>query len=332
MSTSNRRPRSALSALLLVAGATGCGGDPEPDAYGNFEATEVVVSAETTGQIVRFEAVEGTYLAEGEVAALIDTTQLALEREQIEAQLDAVESRGTEAGEQQEVLQVQAEIARRAYERTRRLHSARAATSQQLDQAERDYRTLLAQIDATRAQRESVGREAASSAARVAQIADRIARGVVRNPRAGTVLTTYARSGEMVQPGQPLYRVADTDTLDLRAYVTGTQLARIRVGQPAEVRVDGGEGDLFALPGTVTWISSSAEFTPTPIQTRDERADLVYAVRVRVPNPDGMLKIGMPADVVFRAVGTAAEERPDGVRNEAGVTQEREDASAEGPS
>ncbi len=303
MTTSHRTVRPALTGLvtIAVAATAACGGDPAPDAYGNFEATEVVVSAETSGQILEFGPVEGMHLARGEVAALIDTTQLALERNQIEAQRDAVESRRTEVGEQLEVLQVQAEIAGRTYERTRRLHAARAATSQQLDQAERDYRTLLAQIEAARAQRQSVGLEASSGDARVAQIADRIARSVVRNPRAGTVLTTYARAGEVVQPGQPLYRIADLDTLDLRAYVAAPELAGIRIGQPAEVRVDAGDGGLRVIPGRVTWISASAEFTPTPIQTRDERADLVYAVRVRVPNPDGTLKIGMPADVVFRA-------------------------------
>src|SRR5690606_36426311 len=132
-------------------------------------------------------------------------------------------------------------------------------------------------------------------------------RSVVRNQRAGTVLASYALAGEVVQPGQPLYRIADLDTLDLRAYVTGGQLVRIRLGQRAEVRVEGGDGELLVLPGTITWISASAEFTPTPIQTRDERADLVYDIRVRVANPDGRLKIGMPADVVFREADPEAE-------------------------
>lgn len=291
--------RLATCALAGSLWLAGCQGAPEPDAFGNFEATEVVVSAESAGQIQRFLPVEGAHLPRGAVAVVIDTTQLALERRQIEAQRNAATSRRTEVGEQLRVLAVQSEIAQRAYERTRRLHEARAATSQQLDQAEREYRTLLAQIEAVRAQRESVGLDATSSEARVAQIDDRISRSVVRNPRAGTVLASYVRAGEVVQPGQPLYRIADLDTLDLRAYVTGGQLARIRLGQRAEVRVEGGEGELLALPGIVTWISASAEFTPTPIQTRDERADLVYAIRLRVANPDGRLKIGMPADVVF---------------------------------
>jgi HlyD family secretion protein len=233
------------------------------------------------------------WLGRGALAAVVDTTQLALERRQIQAQQEATAFRGVEATEQLQVLQVQLDIARRAYERTRRLFSARAATAQQLDQTEREFRTL----------------EASSAGARVAQIEERIARSVVRNPQPGTVLTTYANAGEVVQPGQPLYRIADLDTLDLRAYVTGDQLPRIRIGQPATVHVDAGEGALAAVPGVVTWISASAEFTPTPIQTREERSDLVYAVLVRVPNPEGRLKIGMPADVTFGSgpTGDAAE-------------------------
>jgi HlyD family secretion protein len=152
-----------------------------------------------------------------------------------------------------------------------------------------------------KAQRRSVTMDVASSEARVAQIRDRIVKSTVTNPQAGTVLTTYARAGEVVQPGQPLYKIADLDTLDLRAYVTGGQLPAVRLGQRVEVRVDRGSGKLRTIAGVVTWVSPTAEFTPTPVQTRDERADLVYAVKIRVPNADGSLKIGMPADVTFAA-------------------------------
>jgi len=296
---------AAVAAVAAVAALASCRGEPEPDAYGNFEATEVVVSAQTGGQVEQFTPVEGMRLERGVVVAVIDTTQLALEREQLSAQRAATGARRTEVAEQLRVLAVQHEIARRAYERTRRLHAEQAATAQQLDQTERDYRTLGAQIAALRAQGRSVALDVASSEARVAQIRDRIARSRVENPQAGTVLTTYARAGEVVQPGQPLYKIADLDTLVLRAYVTGGQLSSLRLGQRVQVRVDAGAGSLRTLPGTVTWVSPTAEFTPTPVQTRDERADLVYAVRVRVPNPDGALKIGMPADVTFGAAGPA---------------------------
>jgi HlyD family secretion protein len=200
---------------------------------------------------------------------------------------------------------VQRTIALRGYERVRRLFAAEAATAQQRDQAERDYRTLVAQEAAAQAQRKAMSDDAASSAARVAQIRDQMARSRVRNPVAGTVLTTYTRAGEFVQTGQPLYKIANLDTMDLRVYVTEPQLARVRVGQPTQVTVDAGDQQRRVLSGTVSWIASQAEFTPTPIVTRDERANLVYAVRVRVPNRGGVLKIGMPVDVQFGALTAA---------------------------
>jgi HlyD family secretion protein len=309
--------RAAGRAVVAVAVAVAtlgtlaaCRDEPEPDAYGNFEATEVVVSAQTSGQIERFVPVDGMRLERGAVAAVIDTTQLALERGQILAQRAATGSRGAEVSEQLRVLQVQRDIARRTYERTQRLHAGQAATAQQLDQAERDYRTLVAQIEAVRAQGRSVTLDVASADARAAQIRDRIAKSTVTNPQAGTVLTTYARAGEVVQPGQPLYKIADLDTLVLRVYVTGGQLAAIRLGQPVQVRVDQGSDQLRTIPGTVTWVSPTAEFTPTPVQTRDERADLVYAVKVRVPNADGALKIGMPGDITLGAAPPAETVTP----------------------
>ena len=291
----------AVLVLFTLGTLASCKREPEPDAYGNFEATEVVVSAQTSGQIQSFTPVDGMRLDRGAVVAVIDTTQLALERRQLTAQRAATGSRGAEVNEQLRVLEVQRDIALRNYERTRRLHAEQAATSQQLDQAERDYRTLVAQIEAMKAQRRSVTMDVASSEARVAQIRDRITKSTVTNPQPGTVLTTYASAGEVVQPGQPLYKIADLDTLDLRAYVTGGQLPAVRLGQRVDVRVDRGRDKLRTIAGVVTWVSPTAEFTPTPVQTRDERADLVYAVKIRVPNADGSLKIGMPADVTFGA-------------------------------
>jgi HlyD family secretion protein len=297
-----RAARVVAFALSVAGTAVGCHHAAEPDAYGNFEATEVVVSAQTTGQIQQFTPTDGMQLARGAAVALIDTTQLTLERQQIVAQRDAATARSREASKQLGVLLVQRDVAKRAYDRTRRLHAEQAATAQQLDQAERDYRVLLAQIEAARAQSHSATMEAASTDARVAQIRDRIEKSHVTNPVTGTVLTTYARAGEVVQAGQPLYRIANLDTLMLRAYVSEPQLASFRVGQTVQVHIDRGNGRIMMIPGTVSWVSSTSEFTPTPVQTRDERADLVYAVKVRVPNRDGALKIGMPADLSFATV------------------------------
>jgi HlyD family secretion protein len=288
--------RIAATACLLMALA-GCGGDDEPDAYGNFEATETVVSAETAGSLLSFTPVEGQQVAPGATLGVIDTTRLALDREQQGAQRTAVRARVSEAERQIGVLAVQREIAGRAYARTRRLFAEQAATAQQLDQAERDYRVLGEQIAALRAQRNSVTQDVVASDARVAQIAERIAKSRITAPFAGTVLATYVRSGEYVQPGQPLFRLASLDTLTLRAYVSEPQLAQLKLGQHVQVTVDRGAGGRLAMPGTVSWIASKAEFTPTPVQTRDERADLVYAVKILVPNRGGVLKIGMPADV-----------------------------------
>jgi HlyD family secretion protein len=283
--------------IVLVSAACTRGG--EPDAYGNFETTDVVVSAETGGQLLWFAPVEGQRLDSGALVGVVDTTQLALEREQIVAQRAASASREIEAARQIDVLESQREITQRAYERTRRLFADQAATAQQLDQAEREYQVLGRQIAAARAQRQTVQREVTSSEARVAQIRERLWKSRITNPLAGTVLATYVEAGEFVQPGQPLYKVANLDSMVLRAYVTEPQLAQVRLGQPAEVAIDVGRDERRVLQGTVTWVSSEAEFTPTPIQTRDERAELVYAVKIRVPNPDGLAKIGMPADVRF---------------------------------
>lgn len=303
MLPSMRSTRTTL-ALLSVVVLAACRSEVQPDAYGNFEATVVVVSTEATGQIEQFTPSEGTRLERGAVVAVIDTTQLVLERDQITAQRAAAGARRFEVTQQIRVLEVQGDVALRAYERTRRLFAQQAATAPELDRAERDYRTIVAQIAALRAQARTVGADADASVARVAQIGARIGQSRVVNPRAGTVLTVYARAGEVVQAGQPLYQIANLDTLVLRAYLSGDQLAAVKLGQRVQVQVDTPEGR-SGRGGVVEWVSSAAEFTPTPIQTREERADLVYAVRIRVPNADGALKIGMPADVTLGATQAA---------------------------
>ena len=288
--------------LLVLASTAACRRGSQPDAYGNFEADEVSVSAQTSGQLVSFTPAEGAHLLAGVAVGQVDTSQLALERAQMIAQREATSARVAEAGNQIGVYQAQLAIAERNYERMRRLFEEKAATAQQRDQAERDYRTLVAQIAAARAQQQSVSREVASTSARVAEITDRIRKSKIINPEEGTVLATYAKTGEVVQSGEPLYKIADVDTLIMRAYITEKQLSTVRLGQQVQVHVDQGGGRLLTLPGVVRWVSSKAEFTPTPVQTRDERADLVYAVKIYVPNPKGVLKIGMPGDVSLTSI------------------------------
>jgi HlyD family secretion protein len=287
--------------VLLLPGVAACHKEKPPDAYGNVEAVEVVVGAEASGRIETFQVQEGQTLAAGAVVGAIETTPLALERRQLSAQRAASASRLGEIAQRIDTLEVQRRIAARAYERTRRLHARQAATALQLDQDERTYKVLGEQIETERAQAATVRHDVEAADARVAEVADRIEKGAIRNPVAGTVLATYARAGEVTQSGQPLYRIADLQTLEVRAYVVETQLTSLRVGQTARVSVDVGGGKREVLAGTVTWVSADAEFTPTPVQTREERADLVYALKIRVPNPDGILKIGMPADVDLQA-------------------------------
>lgn len=285
--------------LTLTLAAGGCAREEEPDAYGTFETTDVLVSAETSGRLLQFTPAEGSRLEVGETVGVVDTTQLVLERDQVVAQRAVAGSRAVEVTRNIAVLETEREIARRTYERTQRLHTQQAATAQQLDQAEREYRALGERIAAARAGRRTASQDVASSEARVAQIAERLRRSRVTNPVAGTVLATYAEAGEFVQPGQPLYKIANLDSMVLRAYVTEPQLAQVRLGGRVRVVIDAGRKARRSLPGVVTWVSPQAEFTPTPIQTREERADLVYAIKIRVPNERGVVKIGMPADVRF---------------------------------
>jgi HlyD family secretion protein len=315
--------------ILVAALAAGCARAQEPDAYGNVEATEVVVGAEASGQILKLDVDEGVKLAAAVTVGTIDRTELELQRDQASAQQSANRSRVSEIQQQVEALRAereaavaqraalaaQHEIAQRAYERVQRLYAQQAATAPQLDSAERDVRTLgeqikaqdrqiaarAQQIDAARAQQVTARQQVTASEAQVQQFGERIRKSTIVNPVAGTVLATYARAGEFVQQGQPLYKIANLEAVDVRAYVAETELARVRLGQSVQVSVDVGKDQRETLPGSVTWIASEAEFTPTPIQTREERADLVYAIKIRVANEGGVLKIGMPADVSFSA-------------------------------
>ena len=295
--------RNAYRGVLIAATTlAACRGEKGPDAYGNVEAIEVVVGSQVAGQLESFTPKEGSTLSTGDVVAVVDTSALVLQLQQAIAQRTASASRIEEVTRQIGVLETQRAIAQRAYQRMKRLYDQQAATAQQLDQAERDYRTLVAQIEAAGAQRQTAIRDVAANDAKTAQARDQLRRTRVVNPVSGTILATYTRKGEFVQLGQPLYKIANLDTVELRAYVDESQLGSVKLGRAVTVSVDSGAGTRRAFPGVVSWISARAEFTPTPIQTRDQRTNLVYAIKVRVPNPGGVLKIGMPADLELTAV------------------------------
>ena len=290
------RTQPIVPAVIAILGLTGCG-DQKPDAYGNFEATEVTVSAETSGRLLTLTVAEGDRVAKGAAVGAVDTIPLILERRAVVARRAAGASRAREAGATIAALEVQHSIAERELARTERLLRNAAATAQQGDRAEQEVRVIKEQLAGARAARATLSQELAGLDAQVALINERLARSRVVSPLAGTVLARYVEPGEFVQAGQPLFKLASLDSLTFRAYVSGSQLSTLRLNQRVSIGVD--RADSIALvPGRVTWIASTAEFTPTPIQTREERADQVYAVKVAVQNAAGDLKIGMPGELI----------------------------------
>lgn len=285
-----------MTAIILLA-LMACHKE-KVDAYGNFEATEVTVAAELGGRLLAFGPEEGDRLAKDSVVGVVDTIPLVLDRQALVARRQAAAARTREADANIAALEVQQSIADRELARTERLLKQSAATAQQGDKAEHDARVAREQLTGAKAARGSAHQEVAALDAQVASIDDKLARSRITSPLTGTVLARYVERGEFVQPGQPLFKLASLDSLTFRAYVSNTQLSQLKLGQRVQVGVDRADS-IATMPGRVTWIASAAEFTPTPIQTRDERADQVYAVKIAVANPDGRLRIGMPGELTI---------------------------------
>ena len=290
------KPIPIIIAAILLAG---CGsGNDTTDAWGNFEATEVMISAETGGLLVTFEVEEGARLESGSVTGWVDTIPLHLKLRQLEAQKDAILSRLADVAAQADIYREQKNVAELELGRIRRMFDDGAATQRQLDDADGSVRVLGKQIAAAETQRNSIRSEARVIDAQMDEVGDRVARSAIRNPMAGTVLARYSEQGEIVSPGKPLFKLADLETMYLRAYISGSQLGEIRLGQTVDVLFDGPAGTIDRIEGEISWIAARGEFTPRTIQTRDERVNTVYAIKVRVRN-DGRLKIGMPGEVRF---------------------------------
>jgi HlyD family secretion protein len=297
--------RFQLRAGVLVFAAAplaSCKND-DADAYGNFEATEVTVAAELGGPLLALKLQEGDRIIKGKTLGAIDTMPLIIERRAVAARRKAGASRAREAAATIAALEVQQTIAERELSRTERLLRNAAATAQQGDRAEREVKVVREQLVGARAARATLVQELAALDAQVALIDDKLGRSRITSPLDGTVLARYVEPGEYVQPGQPLFKLAALDSLTFRAYVSGAQLGTLRLGQLVKVGIDRGDS-IATLPGRVTWIASAAEFTPTPIQTRDERTDQVYAVKVAVKNRDGALRIGMPGELIIEDDGS----------------------------
>jgi HlyD family secretion protein len=284
----------AVAALMMTA----CNNNKNmSDAYGNFESIPVMVAAQSQGQLIAFSVEEGQQLERGKTIGVIDTMQIHLQREQLLTALQALRARRQTVDAQVRSQQVQLENLRRELARIEQLREDGAATEKQQDDLEGNIALVQAQIAAQETQKAAIAAERASILAQADQLDDRISKSIVTNPAAGVVLQKYKQEGEIVAPGQILYKIAPLDRLILRAYISGGQLSRVQLGQEVTVRFDGNE-TIESLPGKVTWIAPEAEFTPKIIQTRDERVNLVYAMKVEVKN-DGRLKIGMPGEVKF---------------------------------
>jgi HlyD family secretion protein len=293
--------KSTLKFFVMTLMIASCNSDDQTfDASGTFEAIEVIVSSEVSGTIRQFDAAEGKSVKKGEPLGWIDSTQLHLKKKQLLAQVDAILSKKPNMAAQLASYQVQLKAAQREQQRVLNLFEAGAATQKQVDDVNAQVDVIERQTEAHRSSLDITSQglisETLPLSAQVEQIDDQLQKSRIINPIDGTILTQYAEAYEVVVPGKPLYKVADLADLELRAYITGKQLPLIKLNQKVKVLVDGGETEYKEYEGVITWISSKAEFTPKTIQTKEERADLVYAVKVRVRN-DGFLKIGMYGEV-----------------------------------
>ncbi|NBC03561.1 MAG: HlyD family efflux transporter periplasmic adaptor subunit [Bacteroidetes bacterium] len=285
--------------LLGLMVTASCSDENGSDAFGQFEADEVVISSETNGRLLNFDLEEGQRLEEGEQIALIDTTRHHLQKEEIHASIEAIQTNIDKLNAQKAVLESQLETARKDLNRLKSLKKDNATTQQQLDSAEGRVETLERQIESVEVEKGSVSAEVRRMETKIAQIDDQIERASIANPVRGTVLNKFAEEHELVSQGKPLYSIANLNEMILRIYISGGQLPAIQLGETVDVIFDEDNTDNQSTRGRVSWIASEAEFTPRMIQTKEERVTQVYAVKVRVDNPDGKLKIGMPGEVRF---------------------------------
>jgi HlyD family secretion protein len=301
MNKNNKMNKTILVAAIALV--TACGKNKnEFDASGTFEAVETIVSAEATGVVKQLSISEGQVLEKGQTIGFIDSVQLYLKRKQIQAQIKAVLSRMPNAEAQLAAMREQLRQAEKEQQRISNLLKAEAATQKQLDDISTQVTVFKKQIEA---QESSLGitshglsEETVPLNIQVEQLDDQIAKCRIVNPVKGTVLTKYTEENEMASIGKPLYKIADLSTVTLKAYLTGDQLPETKLNQKVKVFVDSENGQYKEYEGIIEWISDKAEFTPKTIQTKDERANLVYATKIRVTN-DGFLKLGMYAEIKF---------------------------------
>ena len=285
-----------LGVSIIILSLFSCGRDNgKADGYGNFEATEITISAENNGKLIQFNVNEGDKLKKDQFIGFIDTVQFALKREQLVVSKSVVSSKSKGVLSQISVLKSKLKTAKINKVRIDNLIKDNAGTQKQLDDVSGEIDVIKSQIRSVEIQNAPVVNELKNIDVQLKQIDDQIKKSKIINPVNGTVLTKYAESNEITAFGKPLYKIADLSTMELRVYVSETQLPDVKIGQEVAVKIDGVDA-MKSYEGIVSWISSEAEFTPKIIQTKEERVALVYAVKINIVN-DGSLKIGMPAEM-----------------------------------
>lgn len=291
--------KKILLFILMAISVNSCDfGDDKADAYGNFEATEITVSSEVEGKLLFFNVEEGQEIKYGKIVGLIDTTQLYLRREILKSQKEAIKSKVNNVFSQIAVLNEQKDMATRDKKRIEFLLKDSAATQKEVDDINSRINIIEKQILSIESQNSTIVNEVKALESQIAQSEDMLKKCNIKNPENGTVLNKYIEESEIVRPGTPLYKIADVSTLTLRVYLSSDQLNNLKLGQIVKVMIDKDKENNRIMEGKVSWISPKAEFTPKIIQTKEERTNLVYPVKIRVKN-DGYLKIGMPGEMLL---------------------------------
>ena len=285
--------------FVITLLAYSCNNDKKTaDAYGNFESDEIIISSEVNGKIIQFNVEEGDLLQKGDLIAVVDTIPLLLKLESLRAQRMAIVSRSGNVVTQVDVLKQQKANLEKELQRIVELLKDGAATPKQRDDILYQINILERQIDNVRSQNSPILAEAVSMDAQIDMLLDQIQRAQIFSPIDASVLSKYVNENEVTAAGKPILKIANLKTMYLKAYISGSQLASVKLNQEVLVRIDDEENSYREFKGKITWISSQAEFTPKVIQTKKERVNLVYAIKVRVIN-DGSIKIGMPGELVF---------------------------------
>ena len=305
-----------ITLITALAALIACNHKNNFDASGNFIADEVIVSAQQNGQLISYNVQEGQTLTEGQKVGQINTEVLQLQKQQVEATIATLKNKTLNPNDQAALIRSQYEVQKAQLEqqqhelsRVKQLVAGGAATQKQLDDLTAAVSQLQKQLAVTQnqlkasltninTQNNSILSQEVPLQKNAEAVQAQINQGEIINPTTGTVLVNYALKGEIQTYGKPLYKIANTDTLTLKAYITGNQLPQVKLGQAVTVHTDAAEGGQHTYKGEITYIASKAEFTPKTIQTKDERANLVYAIKVKVKN-DGYIKIGMYGEVLF---------------------------------